>query len=128
MTHHYSTYNKQQVIVNRKAVDYNLKHNTKYPTFIVIDTNGTWHEYHQVELRGAMMDFDPNRKLPSSFFVESAAMLTGYLDETAPPSFLNRPKQTWANWLAKWNYVRPKYINGKNFAAEFFVKRFRINF
>ena len=93
----FNTRETRQVIINRKAVDYNLKHKTKYPTFIVID-KGVWKEFHQVVFTGGLLEFDASRKLPSAYFFETDKLIDGHLDDSAEPSFLNR--KTWLSRFA----------------------------
>lgn len=90
----------RQVCVNRKAIEYNLKNGTNYPTTIVVD-NGQFHEYHSVYTVNSILSFDRDRKdLPAKVFIETRDDIIGYVNpNTSHRSFLNLefPTGFWFN-------------------------------
>lgn len=90
----------RQVCVNRKAIEYNMKHGTNYPTAIVVE-NGKFHEYHTVRTSGDL-SFDRNRNdLPAKVFIETRGEIVGFIDPfTNHRSFLNLefPTGFWNNF------------------------------
>jgi len=87
----------RQVCVNRKAIEYNMKNGTNYPTTIVVD-DGKLFEYHTVRANGDL-SFDRHRTdLPAKVFIETRDEIVGYTNpHTEDQSFLslNIPTGMW---------------------------------
>ncbi len=47
----------RKICVNRTAIMHNLKHNTDYPTLMVINYEGTMHEFHAIKCENATVTF-----------------------------------------------------------------------
>lgn len=95
----------RQVCVNRKAIEYNMKHGTNYPTAIVVE-DGQLFEYHTVRTNGDL-SFDRNRTdLPAKVFIETRDEIVGYTNPyTDHQSFLalDIPTGMWVG-IKKWFY------------------------
>lgn len=77
---------RRQICVSRKAIEYNLRKGTRYPTIIVVE-NGRLREFHSAKLNGELK-FDPTRKdLPAAVFIETYDEVEAFIDPFAPSSF-----------------------------------------
>lgn len=110
----------RQVCVNRKAIEYNMKHGTNYPTAIVVD-DGRLHEYHTVRTSGDL-SFDRNRTdLPAKVFIETRDEIVGYTNQhTDHQSFLNLeiPNGMWVS-IKQWFYGVMGYVPIANCIVDF---------
>lgn len=110
----------RQVCVNRKAIEYNMKHGTNYPTAIVVE-DGRLHEYHTVRANGDL-SFDRHRTdLPAKVFIETRDEILGYLNpHTDHQSFLNLnlPTGMWVGFK-KWFYGVMGWVPVANCLVDF---------
>lgn len=110
----------RQVCVNRKAIEYNMKHGTNYPTAIVVQ-DGQFHEYHTVRTSGDL-SFDRHRTdLPAKVFIETRDEIVGYLNPyTDHQSFLNLdiPTGMWVGFK-KWFYGVMGWVPVANCIVDF---------
>ena len=78
----------RDVIINRKAVEYNLRHKTKYPVFIVMEKGKPWQEFHHINMKAADLNFSMAEKLPSPVYFYTVEEIDCFSYNDL--SFLNR--------------------------------------